>query len=230
MRKHLMTLIPTTWHRQRPLKGPLQFDNTLPQDAVPHAETTCPISKWKRFAVEGERITIAPVVTLFIVRGPAHIVGLIITIVVNAIQRVFRAWPVTHISQERLKRIAPLATHANTSTAVANKTFTCRCSAAVVHVDPRSMFWRASQAMRRMVDTPEAIEFVATAGLRVSGLQVCDSKYAQTATVAPARDRTTRLYLLRWASHRQVAELLSGNHVCSHLYIVLNKDLLVEAV
>jgi len=73
--------------------------------------------------LKGQHSIVAFVISLFQWQRPLDVIRLIITIVVNAFERVFRGGAIPYVGTEILKRISPTAAHCYTSFPVVLKRF-----------------------------------------------------------------------------------------------------------
>lgn len=72
---------------------------------------------------------------------PSAIIGLVIAVAIDAIDRVLRRWARTHIGMERIEGFAPLLTNRNAATAIPSEIFVFRgATATIVHSEPNPPF------------------------------------------------------------------------------------------
>jgi len=93
-------------------------------------------------AVVRKTTVVALVHVLRALRGPAHVPRLVVAVVVNTINRVFRGWARTNIGQEILERFSPSCTDGNPSASVMFVAFHAWVVAPSLHAVPRQMFRR----------------------------------------------------------------------------------------
>jgi hypothetical protein len=94
--------------------------------------------------MSGQRATIP---SLLRSCGPTHVAGLVVPVIVDAIERVRgrRTW--THVREEGLEGLSPRATHANPAGAVVAICSMRPRVAPLLGALPRSILWRPSQSM-----------------------------------------------------------------------------------
>jgi hypothetical protein len=74
---------------------------------------------------------------LFASCGPAHIAGLVIAVVINAIKRVCDGWWLSDVGIERLKGVKPFRVDSDTSVLIVSLFRSTRIAKPVLHVLPR---------------------------------------------------------------------------------------------
>ncbi len=104
--------------RQRTLNIPSRID-ALKEWIGPHAVLRAPVSQTLGSAIQCIKHIIAPVSRLDVDRGPSYVTGLIVSVVIDAVQLHFRSRSRPHISKERFKRVLPLGADLNAATTVA---------------------------------------------------------------------------------------------------------------
>ena len=120
--------------------------------------------------------SLALVKTLFFRCGPTTIAGLIVPVVIDAVDAMFGRGAVAHISQEVLEGVTPALADRNPAATVPRPVFTLRVCAAIDHMSPRSIFRGTplSSACMTMLQTclcrPFSLQ--TAAALRMSGLEV----------------------------------------------------------
>jgi hypothetical protein len=102
------------------------------QFSTPHSQRLSATLKGKHFIV-------AFVIGLLQWQRPFHVVRLIIAIVVNAFERVFRGGAIAHVSTEILKRISPTRTHCYAPFTVVLKRFYVRVFGTRYDVRPNAI-------------------------------------------------------------------------------------------
>ena len=90
----------------------------------------------------------ALVQSLFSGCGPATIAGLVSTVIVDAIDRVFWRWPPAHIRQEILEGLKPARADRDATLAVATKIGSARIATPFLHTPPCFKLWRVRHAVR----------------------------------------------------------------------------------
>jgi hypothetical protein len=84
---------------------------------------------------------------LFIPSSPSTILRRIGTVVIDTIQRISRARPLPHVPVERLEGIYPLEANCDATTPVVFPFLARRVQAAILHVQPRGIFWTTAPTM-----------------------------------------------------------------------------------
>lgn len=90
-----------------------------------------------------EILTAPPIPRLLFLRSPAHIAGLVITIIVDAINRVIFRRLAAHVFQERAVTILPSLTDGNPASAIVCEAWKIRVEASLQHHSPAMIFRRA---------------------------------------------------------------------------------------
>ncbi len=110
-----------------------------------------------------------PIVSLFDTCGPTAIRRFVITVVVHAIDRVFRcgAWP--HVGVKRFERVNPALTDTKASAAVIGPFKTGIVRTALLHVGPYAKFRRARHAVFQIF---HAHQFTFQATTRMCACQI----------------------------------------------------------
>lgn len=128
--------------------------------------------------------------------GPSAVRGLVIPVVVDAVQcQPF--WPTAHVSEKMLKRIAPPIANSNSSSAIVAIVLVCAVVAASIHGSPSDVFGRdaadAGSAMRgvRQSSLPNAflVEAPATLSRGAQRIGVNNRPIAAIAQAHPEHPR-----------------------------------------
>jgi hypothetical protein len=125
--------------RPAALKAPVQ-------DRATHSNALRPFGDGHCLAVESEGGPVPPVVGLLFGRSPSAVAGLVVSSVVDAVDGVPR-WASTHIAEERLERVKPLAAHANTATTIAGVIRPTRVYTSTLRSAPCLVFLRPGLAV-----------------------------------------------------------------------------------
>ena len=99
-----------------------------------------PFSGDLRFAIQCQQVIRPHVPLLFFFRGPAAVTLFVVSLVVNAINRVSRTRPFAHVGQKCGKVISPPTAYFDTACAVPFVIAALRVVAALLHVPPNSVF------------------------------------------------------------------------------------------
>lgn len=81
-------------------------------------------------------MSISPILCLFFFGSPAAIVGCVITIIIDSIQRVFGTGTFPHVVIEGDKRVSPALAYCNSSTTIQMKLWSVGAVTATNHVFP----------------------------------------------------------------------------------------------
>lgn len=96
-----------------------------------------PLNERQRDTVPCDLAGRSPIALLRRPRGPRHVSGLVVALVVETLKRVLRRWAQADVGQEYLKRFAPPLTDRDAATSVVDKERARGIQAALLHVDPR---------------------------------------------------------------------------------------------
>lgn len=158
--------------RQRPLRAPASVQ-TERREFVRDAAQPRRIGECHATAVNRDVTRRALVVHLLDSRGPAHVVWLVVSVVVDAFQRATRrTWP--DVVQEGREIAAPLVADGDTAPTIVNEGLPAWVKAASQHFSPRTVLARLRTAVRMVVFYPIAVgadQLSATATLRASTSQ-----------------------------------------------------------
>lgn len=91
-------------------------------------------------ALRDERFLGSLVVALLYPGRPADVSGLIVSVVLDPIKAVFRAWSMSDVGQERAEILAPFLAHFNASARVVFRAAPTRIATALPHPDPDLVF------------------------------------------------------------------------------------------
>lgn len=103
-----------------------------------NASLFCPFRNGHGFSVMLKNLVAGVVSILDFLGSPAAVIGGVVSVVVDSVERMLRRWSGSHIGNKYLKGLPGIA-YANASAAVSCISMVFRSSASVVHVDPCSM-------------------------------------------------------------------------------------------
>lgn len=128
-----------TWQGQSIMDRPTPFESLM--DCVrAYTDNLRPFCHCFSFIFEGYKTVRSFISMLLLLCAPLTIFGSIITIIVYAINRMFRRWTFAHIFQKVLKRTTPSPTHLYTALAVVFVGIGIFVIASLLHSDPRFIF------------------------------------------------------------------------------------------
>ncbi len=90
----------------------------------------------------------SPIQSLLMARGPATIAGFVVTIIVDAIDAVFRRGSPSHIREKLFKRFTPLHANCNAPSAIIAIRYFAGILATTFHAAPRLVFRRGARSLR----------------------------------------------------------------------------------
>lgn len=158
---------------------------------------------------------IAAIVPLLKAGRPSAIAGLIMSVVVDAINGVLARRSVPHVCKESVERISPSGAHSNTAPAVVWIASRTGYEASRLHTGPHSVSHRVSQPVRRVLHGRDD-GAIATATLRLSKSQIAAFSSRLVAAFAYALPITAP-NLRRSPQHSQLTEPLVGEiNECWH--------------
>lgn len=176
--------------------------------------------RYCRSCVSAMPIAIA-VVYLLARRRPSAITRLIVAVVINAIDRVTRAWLAAQIIKKCLERVTPPIAHRNTSSAVAMPVLMVSILASLNHSGPCLVFASALTNLRLSMPhprtTPTAFRFTATKirGLDLRGL----------AAIAMTYPRAFSAFVLSQMKRNEPTKAPAGEiYRCWHLLNILPRN------
>jgi hypothetical protein len=105
------------WRRERSFYRPTAFDPAF-DNLSAKPGTLSPIGQNERFALEAETTVVAPVSALLPSCRPATVAGFIASIIIDAVKRVPRARPWSHVGKESIEALAPSLTDADASSPI----------------------------------------------------------------------------------------------------------------
>lgn len=151
----------------------------------------------------------AHVVGLFRWGRPSNVARLIVTVRVDTIHRVLRAWLRTHVGEEVLERVSPAITNADAAPTVVLVSGRAWVVAAVDHPRPSSIFRRLARAMC-------ACGFAASLGTQAAAGSGCPERQcllangAFLAAVASASPEANGSHLVHFFKNQESAEAPPG--------------------
>lgn len=178
---------------------PSALDSILNQRMV-HIQGTRPLVQRHSFSIIFE-VAIFPCV-----RGllkwcrPATIAPFIVSIIVDAIQRMLRRWSWSHITVERLKRRRPLFGHSDSSATISWPRFVAWYETAAFGVTPCLIGWALGHAMGAVHRAHEFTSQTATAfGAALCEARTNDGFLCATVTLAEPCDAQAKAAFI-WGS------------------------------
>ena len=151
------------------------------------------------------------IVGLFSRCGPTAIRGFIVAVIVDAINRVFRAgtWP--HVVQKLFKRVQPCLADVNATAAVVGIALNVGIQTAFAHVVIGTIFRARSVASRvsmNITDGGDALAMQTATRARVSRQQLFDDERAFRAAITSTDHRATPCAFIEsaWLQRRQSSE------------------------
>lgn len=204
--------------RHRLLDRPSQFKDAPSKCALTDAETLRPIVQRQGFAAIRDRRDGAPVVALLFSGRPPHVSRLVVSFVVDAIDRARSAWSMADVGEKRFEGVAPAGADANSAPAVVVETLRSRIQAPILYRLPRVKLRRLRHAVRRL-RTAVALGASAAARSRVTVPQVNAPYNGRSSAVALALKSQAPLDAFCGnAENRQRSEALAGGDLdwCRH--------------
>lgn len=129
----------------------------------------------------------ATVIRLRLSVRPSTVAGLVVAIIINSIERIFRSRSRSHVGKETLER-SPTLTDSDPTAAIVRKRMIIRILATLPHRIPERILWRAPQAMSAQMQPPEAAarnRFRINIGKTIAAtIAVCMPKIVAPAAVA----------------------------------------------
>lgn len=158
--------------------------------------------------------TMTTVLHLLFLRGPATIAGLVMAIVVDAVNRHSLSWAWAYVSQEGREVVAPFFAHPNAAASIEMVDAMRLCITASQHARPRGVFRRPScSSTSSMPDARDGhFQFQADATLLPTTSQIIPSDRARGAAVTHALPEATALRrTIRQTDDRQATEAPTGH-------------------
>ena len=114
--------------------------NPVPQCSELDSSSQRPVCQAEGFSIMRQQ-NVAPLISsLFATRCPSAISGFVISIIVDAVNRMLEARSWTHIGYEILERIFPSGTHSDSTAAVSGEVERIRIKAPSLHQAPNAVF------------------------------------------------------------------------------------------
>lgn len=154
-----------------------------------------PLSNRQRLALKREPLGVWLVVVLNLFRGPAAVVRLVVSVIVNSVQRLL-AGSGTHVRQEILERFQPAVTHGNAPTTITKVGSMARVKAAGLHPLPDLILSRLVGVVRA-VSRRCRLFLVAAAGYGIASTEFLLTNVAFSSTVATAEPRSPAAFYRR---------------------------------
>lgn len=149
---------------------------------------------------------------------PSAVRRLVVSIVVYAVERVFRRWAISHVCQKIFKLEPPAADRYSTSTVIA-KSFGARLVAATNHVAPDSVFVRDAASTSAVLELGlyDHLSPKASAALCVTRAEPLRFNYRFVSASAQTNPRAVLELVRRPAPYRsQAGKYLARNIKCFH--------------
>lgn len=131
--------LPLNWRRKGSLVGPPATESPV-NSIVVDASYLRPLAHTFGLAIQCECSIRCAVAHLLSVRCPSAVARLVVSVVILAVNRVFRRGAWTHVFQKRIKRSSPSWANRNSSSAVIRKCVVAMVFAAVNHSAPHAVF------------------------------------------------------------------------------------------
>ncbi len=147
-----------------------------------------PLSERAPFAVELDEPTAPPIVGLYPNQHPAAVPWRVMTVVVNAFQRVQRRRSRPHVAVERCEILAPRIAHRDAAATIVRIVCPFRITASRLHARPHSVLGDVRQSVRS-IETTKSLPVQTPATLRVAGVQIDGADhghFAARASTLPA--------------------------------------------
>jgi hypothetical protein len=197
-----------TFAFQRPKRAfnrPVAAQSML-QNTRWYSEPDCPFGHRQRFPVERHATITALIAGLLCSRRPAHVTGLIASVIVDTINRERCRWAVAYVSKKGLEIVAPFVADMDAARAVIPKKLVGWSVTPAFHMLPDSIFGRMAQAVRHAV-LSGSVSLATTATGRMAGHQIAGKDFSFNAARASAVPMS---FTSGARHHRQAAELSAG--------------------
>ena len=152
------------------------------------------------------RPALAFIPSLFSARGPAYVVGLVVAVVVDAIEGMERCWALTDVRKKGNEVCAPFRAHFNTSRPVPLERRRQRIMAAVTSLTPRGVL--------RSLPSAESLSTFGAPAAAIGGStrakRAAVNNYFGTAIATAAPIRLIARLDIRAVKHYPAAKSLSG--------------------
>lgn len=165
-----------------------------------------PIRQWLSFILKGQTNGAAFVVILDnAVNSPNAIFRAIVPVIINTLDRVFRAWTVAHILQKN-SEIVPTGINPNTPFSVVLKRCVVGIVTAVPHINPHTKFWSAAQAVRKIQVSNLMATTLAPTACSIAAYEIVGRNFQLATTSTLAQPERFFLSLIaQIAEYRQLA-------------------------
>lgn len=159
--------------------------HAMPERAEWNADLFCPCTQRHRPAVDGHESSAPRVSVLNVDRCPPHVTRLVITVVVDPVERMGGRGARPQVGVKALKGLAPLRADDDPASAVVSVLPVPLVQAAGLHVAPRARFRRPRETMLR--EYPDStLPLVAAARPDVARAQATSTDRFESAAVAAA--------------------------------------------
>lgn len=131
---------------QRALDAPSLLTNAGIECPLRDTETPSPNSERQHLAQKLNAVDLARIAVLLCPRRPSHIARFVMSVVVDAIERVIRRWAWPHIREEGVETATPAVAHGYAATTIVRERLHSWVMTAAAHVNPDLIFRRATHA------------------------------------------------------------------------------------
>jgi hypothetical protein len=111
-----------------------------PHNLLANSQFFCPLNARLGYSVIGNIHVISGVSSLLFTRGPSAIIGRIVTIIINSINRIFAGQSFPHIGIKVFKGVSPAITNSNTSSTITRIIRIIRIGTTIDKSSPYSIF------------------------------------------------------------------------------------------
>ena len=222
------------WRCEGSLNGPAEIEPTT-DDVLLKADPERPVGYAKCSSVVGHKAIVTCVAHLFCRRSPAAVARLVVSEVVDAVDRVLWGRARSEVFKERGKTGFPARTNRDSSSCVVRVEASVVCVAAISHRAPNPKLWRlSSEARRPMTDVSFCPVAATTRGMARSKIAVTNDGCAPAiaaavpeanlpGTAAPKeriqRDQPTKPHtgVIGKRTRHVLLQVLSGSLLDSHV-------------
>lgn len=176
------------------------------------ANSTRPFREAEGFALIRLQMRPTHILCLLFPRRPPHIAGLVVSVVIDAVQFVFRARLRADVGKERRERLDPFGTDPDAAASVIRKFLCMWIQAALFRVGPRAVFGCA---------------------IAKFGLSVCGSSVVPFSGTCRAPKRTVALKTTTVTLPRELCaamKTVAGNILSSHCRAASLRQIMVRSV
>ena len=176
-----------------------------------HSGLPRPSGQRHRHSINGHEMDVSGIVRLFDRKRPLSIPWLVVTVVVSAINRMFRGGSRPDVKQEQLERLIPSIADCNAAATVVGITFHSWVEASVLHANPDFVFSGAGLAVRGACGQNRLKAEAATRKFVAIPKGVTGNNDAAGAAVAATLPRDFLAVSPGFGNHRQTTESLTTN-------------------